>query len=190
MSKRKAPARERRATGYTVGTGRVRRRKMNGAARTTRRRRTMRGMSTASIMGTVGSMAQIGVGMLAYGFTAAKLRKAMPETNPHLLNAGIAAGGVLLGEVFEPARKVAIGLGGAAIGNSALQLLPADLMNGSHTQRRRELNATEKAAIEKRIAQAGLEMGNGGRMAGFDAMAGNGSFDAMAGGSNRPDVLS
>ena len=126
-------------------------RKMSGkpARRRSTRRRSMRGMSAKSMMDTVSDMAQVGIGMIGYGLASKMARKQWPTANGHLINAGGVVLGVLVGENVKPMRKVAIGFGGAAIGNSVMNMLPESLMQG-HTRN----GAGRTPAQEKMIADA------------------------------------
>ena len=130
------------------------RRRMSGKpARRSPRRRAMRGMSSKGIMDSVSDMAQVGGGMLLYGLGAKFAAKQWPTANPHLINAGAVAVGVLVGENMKSVRKVAIGFGGAAIGNSVLQLMPASLMQG-HTGNRAALTDRQRKMIEDKLNDA------------------------------------
>ena len=128
------------------------RRRMSGkpARRRSTRRRPMRGMSTKGMLDTVSDMAQVGAGMLGYGLAAHFARKQWPEASGHVVNLGAVALGVLVGENAKTLKKVAIGFGGAAIGNSVMNMLPASLMQGGHTRG----GARRTPAQEKAIADA------------------------------------
>ncbi len=162
----------------------ARRRRMQGKPkRRSSRRRAMRGPNMKSATDTVLTMVQGGLGMLGYGLAVPMARKAFPTANPHVLNIGAVAVGTIVAEMMPQAKKVAIGFGSAAVANSAIQFLPADLMNGGHTRRVRDLSATERKAIESRARAA---MGTGNRENGMEVLNGalngalNGTLDDLA----------
>lgn len=154
MSKRKAVAR-------STKKAPARRRMSGKPRRRSSRRRTMRGPNMKSATDTVLTMVQGGLGMLGYGLAMPMARKAFPNANPHVLNLGALALGTVVSEVMPQAKKVAIGFGSAAVANSAIQFLPADLMQG-HSRRVRDLRPDELRAIEAK-ARAGMDRGLNGR---------------------------
>jgi len=175
MSKRKAVAR-------STKKAPARRRMQGKPRRRSSRRRAMRGMSMKSATDTVLTMVQGGLGMLGYGLAAPMARKAFPNANQHVLNLGAVALGTIVAETMPQAKKVAIGFGSAAVANSAIQFLPADMMNGSHTRRVRDLRPEERRAIEQK-ARAGMDRSlNGRRDNGMDVLNGalNGALNGRA----------
>lgn len=165
----------------TTRTAPAKRRRMSGKpARRSTRRRSMRGMNTKGMMDSASDMAQVAAGMLGYGLASKFARKQWPTANPHLINAGGVVLGMVVGENMKQVRKVAIGFGAAAIGNSVMNLMPASLMQG-HTTRRipptPEQQRMIQASLQEARSRARADMGN----------ALNGGVDALNG--NRPDSI-
>ena len=159
----------------------AKRRRMSGKpARRSTRRRSMRGMNAKGMMDSLSDMAQVAAGMLGYGLASKFARKQWPDANPHLINAGGVVLGMVVGENMKQVRKVSVGFGAAAIGNSVMNMLPASLMQG-HTNRRIDATPEQRRMIEDKLqearSRARADMGN----------ALNGGVDTLNG--NRPDSI-
>jgi len=98
---------------------------------------------------------QVAAGLLAFGAAKAALRKAIPaDTNPHVVNAGFAVGGALLGAAMPKLRPVAMGMVAGAVASSVVTAFPEMPMGGAgHTKNRRDLSASERAALVAKIQE-------------------------------------
>lgn len=132
--------------------------------------------STDAIM----DMAQVAAGMLGYGLAVNFASKKL-DVGPHVLNGASVIAAVLIGENVKPMRKLMIGIGGAAMANSAIQFLPANMMNG-HTKDRKTLTDAQRRMINERLknAQRNLDQGiNAGGTLNGTVETLNGSLDDL-----------
>lgn len=140
----------------------------------------MRGMTAKGATDAVVDMAQVAAGILGYGLASGAIHKKW-NVNVHAINAGAVIGGAVLGESAKPIRKVMIGVGGAAMAHSAIQILPASMMNG-HTKNRKNLTDTQRRMIDARLkdAQRNLDQGiNAGGTLNGGVNTLNGSLDDL-----------
>jgi len=173
MAKKRTPARRRRSTGYTVGTKRIRRRKMNGARSGTRRRRI--GSAGSSMQSTLTSTLKIAVGALAGGVVIGMSEKLIG--NFYVRAGATAALGVAIAKMMPKAKEIGIGVAVAGVvgaGHKALteaNILPVGTgsMNGNGRKRLtpeqlRMLTAKMKAAGTINASNGTLNAGRDRRM--------------------------
>lgn len=157
---KKRTVRRRRATGYTVGTRRIRRRKMNGA-RSPRRR-----MNAAGSKGTINTALKVAVGALAGGVVIGMTENLVG--NFYVRAGATAALGLVVAKMVPKAKEIGIGITVAGVvgaGHRALSeanLLPSSTptVNGA----RKKLTSDQLRALTAKLKQGGYLNGSNGTL--------------------------
>lgn len=166
MAKRRKTSapRRKRATGYTVGTKRVRRRKMNGAAAGVRRRARgrIRGISSAGIMGDATQAVALGAGGVGALMLIGLGSKFV--SNYYLRCGIVAVLGIVAGRAMPKLRPLTMGVAAGAVTAAGVKALAstsigANMMNG-------KLSPNEYRALMDRIKDPALMRGQPGTLSG------------------------
>jgi len=146
---KKRTIRRKRASGYTVGPSRIRRRKLNGTRKTASRRRRMNGTTGSELTKVV----KIAVGAVAGGIVIGMTEGLVK--NYYVRAGGTAALGLLLGKVMPAAKDIGTGMAVAGVAGAGMKAMQgAGIMPGTLNGRKR-LSPEQLRQLTAKLKEAG-----------------------------------
>jgi len=151
MAKKRTSIRRRPAAGYTAGPKRIRRRKLNGARRVTRRRSGRIG--AVRMEGAIASVVKFSVGAIAGSFAMGMAKTIAP--NFYVRSGGAVVLGLVLAKAMPKMKEVGYGVASAGVVGIGMKVLgdagvtPA-VINGA----RKRLSPDQMKAVVAKLRQA------------------------------------